>query len=103
MAFGISVLNNITALSAVNQLGVNQFNLSQSILRLSTGLRINTPADDVAGNALANRLQNKINIIQQGSVNAQDGVSVVQVAQGGLGQISSILQQLNTLAASLQT
>ncbi len=100
MAFGISILNNATALNAVNQLNINQFNLSKSIQRLSTGLRINTPADDVAGNALANRLQNKVNIIQQGSINAQDGVSLVQVAQGGIGQINDILQQLNTLAAS---
>ncbi len=96
----LSIINNTTAIGAVNQLNINQYNLSRSIQRLSTGLRINTPADDVAGSALAARLQNKINIIEQGSINAQDGVSVVQVAQGGIGQIADLLNRLNTLATS---
>ncbi len=95
----LSLVNNLAANQVANQLGVNQSNLSNTILQLSTGLRINTPANDVAGNAISNRLQNNINILNQGTLNAQDAVSVVQVAQGGLTQIMNILQQMNTLAA----
>ncbi len=94
-----SLSTNLTALQVGNQLGINQTNLSNTILQLSTGLRINTPANDVAGNAIANNLQNSINVLNQGSLNAQDAVSVVQVAQGGLTQIMNILQQMNSLAA----
>ncbi len=94
-----SLSTNLTALQVGDQLGINQTNLSNTILQLSTGLRINTPANDVAGNAIANNLQNSINVLNQGSLNAQDAVSVVQVAQGGLTQIMNILQQMNSLAA----
>src|SRR5579864_5740077 len=97
---GISLDVNIPALLAANQLSQTQFNLGRNIQRLSTGLRINSPADDPAGSALASRLQSKISILSQGTLNAQDAISVVQTAQGGLGQIVNILQQLNTLAAS---
>ncbi|MCL4512744.1 MAG: hypothetical protein M1421_01855, partial [Candidatus Eremiobacteraeota bacterium] len=94
-----SLTSNLTSLQVANQLATNQTNLSNTILQLSTGLRINTPANDVAGNAIANNLQNGINVLNQGSLNAQDAVSVVQVAQGGLTQIMNILQQMNSLAA----
>ncbi len=90
---------NLPALLVANQLQNNELNLSQSIERLSTGLRINTPADDVAGNVLANNLQSSLNLLNQGTLNAQDAISLIQIAEGGVQQITGILQQMNTLAA----
>lgn len=93
------LINNTLAFNIANILNQNQLNLAENLLQLSTGLRINTPAEDVAGNAVANQLQNNINVLNQGTLNAQDLISAVQTAQGALGQINNILQQLNTLAA----
>lgn len=100
MSLGIStsILHNLTAQQTANQLAINQSDLSKTIDQLSTGLRINSPADDAAGNAIANRLNANLAILNQGTLNAQDGVSVLQVAQGGLGQIQSLLNQMSSLA-----
>ncbi len=95
--FGL--LSNFTALSVNNSFNKSLFNLAGNINQLSTGLRITTPSIDVAGNALAQRLQSEFAIQQQGSINAQDLVSAGQVAQGSLGQINDILNQVGTLAA----
>ncbi len=96
---GVSLQANLPALLAGNQLQINEINVSTSIQRLSTGLRINSAADDPAGSALASRLQSKINVLDQGTLNAQDGISVVQSANGGLSQVVALIQQLGTLAA----
>src|SRR5437870_5341129 len=95
VSFGL--LHNITALGLSSLLNTQQTNLSQTLTALSTGLRIFTPSIDVAGNALASRLQAEQRIQAQGSLNAQDLNSAAQVAQGGLGQINNVLGQITTL------
>lgn len=72
--------------------------LNKGIERLSSGLRINRAADDAAGFGISERLRTQVNGLSQASRNAQDGVSLIQVAEGGLSQISNILQRLRTLA-----
>ncbi len=72
--------------------------LNKGIERLSSGLRINRAADDAAGFGISERLRTQVNGLTQASRNAQDGVSLIQVAEGGLSQISNILQRLRTLA-----
>lgn len=96
MAF--SVINNIAALNAQNRLTQTQQGLARTVNRLSSGLRINSAADDASGLAIADGLQADISALAQAARNANDGVSVVQVADGALSQMSSLLQRAVTLA-----
>jgi flagellin len=93
-----SVINNIAALNAQNRLNQTQQGLARTVNRLSSGLRINSAADDASGLAIADGLQADISALAQAARNANDGVSVVQVADGALSQISSLLQRAVTLA-----
>lgn len=96
MAF--SVINNIAALNAQNRLLQTEQGLARTVNRLSSGLRINSAADDASGLAIADGLKADISALAQASRNANDGISVVQVADGALSQISSLLQRAVTLA-----
>jgi flagellin len=89
---------NVASLVAQNNLSNSQGGLSQSLERLSSGLRINSAADDAAGLAISTRMSSQINGLNQASQNANDGISLAQTAGGALTSVSSNLQTLRQLA-----
>jgi len=93
-----SIVNNIAAINAQNRLNQTQAGLASTVNRLSSGLRINSAADDASGLAIADGLKADISALAQAARNANDGISVVQVADGALSQISNLLQRAVTLA-----
>jgi flagellin len=93
------VLNtNISSLNAQNNLTSSQASLSQSLQRLSSGLRINSAADDAAGLAISQQFTTQINGTNQAVNNANDAVSETQTASGALNTIVNNLQSIRTLA-----
>ena len=94
----ISILNNIPALAAENQLSMTQANLNQTLEQLASGSRINTGADDAAGLAIADGLQANVTALTQSALNANEGVGKLQVADGALSQVNSLLTRAVTLA-----
>ena len=93
------VLNsNIASLNAQNNLSSSQASLSTSLQRLSSGLRINSAADDAAGLAISERLRAQTRGLGQAQRNAQDAVSLVQTAEGALTEVHSMLQRVRELA-----
>tara|TARA_B100000929_G_scaffold291147_1_gene288382 strand:+ start:3402 stop:4238 length:837 start_codon:yes stop_codon:yes gene_type:complete len=95
----MSVINtNITALIGQNNLSNSQAMLAKAQERLSSGLRINSAADDAAGQAIANRMSAQITGMQQAQRNTNDGISLAQTQEGGLNQISDNLQRIRELA-----
>jgi flagellin len=92
-----SVNNNISAMTAYNQLSNTQNNLAQSIQKLSSGLRINSAADDAAGLTISEGLRSQIGGLNVASRNIQDGVSVTQTADGALGEVQNILNRMRDL------
>jgi|SRR4051794_12427255 flagellin len=95
---GFSINTNLDALNTYRNLTTTQNSLSSSLAKLSSGLRINNAGDDAAGLTIATGLGAQISGLQQASRNAQDGVSVVQTADGALGQAQSLLGRLRDLA-----
>lgn len=98
MASGLRIKTNVPSLFASRNLSETTGRLNKSIERLSSGLRINRAADDAAGFGISERMRTQVNGLNRAKLNAQDGVSLIQVAEGGLAQISDILQRLRTLA-----
>jgi len=98
-----SILNNIAGLAAQNQLNVNNVNLSRTLLRLSSGKRINSGADDAAGLQIADSLRANTAALDQALRNANDGIGVAQIADGALGEISNLLIRSVTLAEEAAT
>ncbi|MCB9027244.1 MAG: flagellin FliC [Bdellovibrionaceae bacterium] len=96
MALRIST--NVASLNAQKNLYGTQLALDQSLARLSSGFRINQAADDAAGLAISENLKGQIRGLSQANRNANDGISLVQVAEGGLNEISSMLIRLRELA-----
>jgi len=94
----ISILNNIPALAAENQLSITQNSLDKTLQQLASGSRINTGADDAAGLAIADGLQANVTALTQSSLNATEGVGKLQVADGALSQVTSLLNRAVTLA-----
>ncbi len=95
----ISLLNNIAALAAQNQLQITQGKLQSTLFQLSSGSRINSGADDAAGLAIANGLQANITALTQSGQNASSGVGSLQVADGALAQVTTLLNRAVTLAS----
>lgn len=95
---GLRVNTNVASLNAQRNLMGTKLNLDRSLERLSSGLRINRAGDDAAGLAISENLKAQIRGLKQAVRNAQDGISLVQVAEGGLNEISSILIRLRELA-----
>ena len=89
--------NNIMALNAHRQLGINQTNGSKNMERLSSGLRINRAGDDAAGLSISEKMRGQIRGLKQASRNAQDGISLIQTAEGALNETHSILQRMREL------
>jgi flagellin len=94
----ISILNNIASLTAQNQLAVTEGNLNKTLFQLSSGSRINSGADDAAGLAIADGLHANITALTQSAQNANSGVGSLQVADGSLAQVTSLLNRAVTLA-----
>jgi flagellin len=93
-----TINTNQNSLTAQRNLGASQMSLSSSIQRLSSGLRINSAKDDAAGLAIADRFTSQIRGSQQAARNANDGISLSQVAEGSLGAAGTILQRVRELA-----
>jgi flagellin len=93
-----SILNNVAALYAQNQLGLSSANLTQSITRLSSGKRINSGADDAAGLMIADSLRANVCALDQSVRNANDCISVGQIADSALQEITNVLTRAVTLA-----
>jgi flagellin len=98
-----SILNNISALHAQKQLGVTNTNLSQSIARISSGKRINSGADDAAGLMIADTLRANVRALDQAVRNANDCISIGQIADGALQEITNLLTRSVTLAEQAAT
>ncbi len=90
--------HNIPALTAFRQLSLNQTQVAKSLEKLSSGLRINRAADDAAGLAISEKMRAQIRGLEQASRNAQDGISLIQTAEGALNEVHSILQRMRELA-----
>jgi len=94
----LSVLNNIASLTAQNNLAVTNNNLQNTLFQLSSGSRINSGADDPAGLSIADGLQANITALTQSAQNATNGVGQLQVADGALSQVTTLLNRAVTLA-----
>ncbi|MBZ9610205.1 flagellin [Rheinheimera maricola] len=92
------VNSNISALNAQRQLMNSGNALDTSFKRLSSGLRINSAADDAAGLQISDRLESQIQGLNQGNRNANDGISLAQTAEGALEEVTSMFQRVRTLA-----
>ncbi|MFK8138222.1 MAG: flagellin [Bdellovibrionales bacterium] len=95
---GLRINTNVASLNARRNLMGTKLSLDKSLERLSSGFRINRAGDDAAGLAISENLRAQIRGLKQASRNAQDGVSLVQVAEGGLNEVSNILIRLRELA-----
>jgi len=95
---GLRINQNIDALNSYRNLSVTQGQMSKSLEKLSSGFRINRAADDAAGLAISEGLRSQVGGIKVAVRNTQDGVSVVQTAEGGLAETHSILQRMRDLA-----
>ena len=95
--------NNIMALNAHRQLAINQANSSKSMEKLSSGFRINRAGDDAAGLAISEKMRGQIRGLKQAQRNAQDGISLIQTAEGALNETHSILQRMRELAVQAST
>ncbi|VAW73252.1 Flagellin protein FlaB, partial [hydrothermal vent metagenome] len=89
---------NIPSLNAQRNLNKSQGELTTSLERLSSGLRINSAKDDAAGLAIANRFTSQIRGLTQASRNANDGISLAQTAEGALAESTNIVQRVRELA-----
>lgn len=92
------VNTNVSALNAQRQLTNSGNELDTSFKRLSSGLRINSAADDAAGLQISDRLNSQIMGLEQGNRNANDGISLAQTAEGAMEEITSMFQRIRTLA-----
>ena len=93
-----TINTNISSLTAQRNLGMSQSSLNTSIARLSSGLRINSAKDDAAGLAISERFTSQIRGLNQASRNANDGISLAQVAEGAMASAGNILQRVRELA-----
>ncbi|MGG1664383.1 flagellin Hag [Brevibacillus sp. NRS-1366] len=90
--------HNLAAINTHRQLGINNTASSKSMEKLSSGLRINRAGDDAAGLAISEKMRGQIRGLNQASRNAQDGISMIQTAEGALNETHSILQRMRELS-----
>ena len=90
--------HNISAINAHRQLSSNQGATSKSLQKLSSGLRINSAADDAAGLAISEKMRTQIRGLEKAQSNAQDSISLIQTAEGALQEVSNILQRMRELS-----
>jgi len=94
---GMRVSTNVAAINAQRNLTASQLNMKDSFAKLSSGSRINKAADDAAGLAISENLRGQIRSARQANRNANDGISMVQVAEGGLNEIGNIIIRMREL------
>jgi flagellin len=94
----LTINTNVPSLNAQRNLGKSQIDLSRSMQRLSSGLRINSAKDDAAGLAISDRMTSQIRGLNQASRNSNDGISMAQTAEGALQETTNILQRMRELA-----
>lgn len=90
--------HNLAAMNTHRQLGTNNTNASKNLEKLSSGLKINRAGDDAAGLAISEKMRGQIRGLDMASKNAQDGISLIQTAEGALNETQSILQRMRELA-----
>ena len=95
---GMQINTNLAANNTYRNLAATQNDMSKSLEKLSSGLRINRAADDAAGLAISEGLKSQVGGLTVASRNAQDGISVIQTAEGSLNEVTSILQRMRDLA-----
>jgi len=98
MAGSFSILTNVASLNAQRNVGRTQQALAGNLGRLSSGMRIQTAADDAAGLAISEKLKSQVRSLAQAERNALDGVSMIQVAEGAMNEMSGILTRMRELA-----
>jgi flagellin len=101
--FMISFQTNVTAMTAENNLSTNQQAESRAITRLTSGYRINSSGDDAAGLSVANQYRSNTAEVTQGVHNANDALSQLQIVDGGINNISNVLDRMKTLATESAT
>lgn len=89
---------NVAAINSHRNLATNNVQMGKTMEKLSSGYRINRAADDAAGLAISEKMRFQINGLNQAQRNAQDGISLIQTAEGALTEVHSMLQRINTLA-----
>ena len=92
------VQHNLSAMNANRMLGITQGTLSKSTEKLSSGYKVNRAADDAAGLSISEKMRKQIRGLTQASLNAEDGISAVQTAEGALTEVHDMLQRMNELA-----
>ena len=92
------VQHNLRAMNSNRMLGVNTSTVAKSTEKLSSGYKINRAADDAAGLSISEKMRRQIRGLTQASANAQDGLSMVQTAEGALNEVHDMLQRMNELA-----
>ncbi len=92
------VQHNLSAMNTNRQLGIVKSGLSTSTEKLSSGYRINRAGDDAAGLSISEKMRSQVRGLNKAASNAQDGISLIQVAEGALNETHSILQRMNELA-----
>ena len=92
------VQHNLTAMNSNRMLGVTTSTQAKSTEKLSSGYKINRAADDAAGLSISEKMRSQIRGLDKASSNAEDGISLIQVAEGALNESHSILQRMNELA-----
>src|SRR5512142_385414 len=95
--------HNLMANNAIRNMNSNSTTASKSMQKLSSGLRINGASDDAAGLAISEKMRGQIRGLDQASSNAQDGISMIQTAEGALNETHSILQRMRELAVQSAT
>ena len=94
----LSIVNNPTAIGAQGSVNSANNNLTKTIKSLSTGLRINSAADDASGLAVSEKLRAQISGLNKAATNAQDAISMLQTAEGAMGSMTSMVQRIRELA-----
>src|SRR6185295_6123792 len=94
---GLRIQNNVEAFNTHRQLSATSMAASKSMEKLSSGYRINRAADDAAGLAISEKMRGQIGGLAQAQRNAQDGISLVQTAEGSLGEVHAMLQRVRDL------
>ena len=97
------VQHNLTAMNSQRMLGLTTSSQAKSTEKLSSGYKINRAADDAAGLSISEKMRRQIRGLTQASANAQDGVSMVQTAEGALTEVHDMLQRMNELAVKAET
>ena len=98
MIMAMVVQHNLRAMNSNRMLGVNTQTQAKSTEKLSSGYKINRAADDAAGLSISEKMRKQIRGLSQASLNAEDGISAVQTAEGALTEVHDMLQRMNELA-----